>query len=117
MYCGGLAMTIRFQIILAAIIHGGYSVMLFGAPSMASVAVFCALLFSGVTLAWQASRIVNDRRNEMDFRRKCAWMTASPHLAPGEPWMRPVRVDPKTAFYQTRPYRGTYPTEGRALAA
>lgn len=91
--------------------------IVFHVPSLAAHAVYLALLFSGVCFAWQGSRVFYDRKNEADFRRKCAWQLTSPHLAPGEAWMAPNRPSFAAGMYQTRPYRGSYPSEERALAA
>lgn len=85
-------------------------------PSLAVHAVYLAIMFSGGCLLWQVRRILSDREWEASIRRRNAWHLSSPHLAPGEPWMVPQRVPTSSGMYNTRPFRGPYPTQERLAA-
>lgn len=86
-------------------------------PSFAAHAVYLAAFFSGGWFIWMAARIKTDRQWEAQIRRGAAWQLASPHLAPGEPWIAPSRPGPSSGLYNTRPFRGPYVTQQDRLAA
>lgn len=53
-------------------------------PSLASIAVWGAIILATNAVTWQVCRIVNDRSWEADVRRRAAWCFRSPHLHAGE---------------------------------
>ncbi len=84
-------------------------------PSLASAAVWLAIILATNAVTWQVSRIWNDRSWEADVRKRAAWCFRAPHLHAGDPLQVPSRPTTDIALYRVRPYGDR--DEETALAA